>query len=444
MKTASFRLFAINVVIATLHVAACSVSAQTFTFDENELLVVASAAPGSSFLGSDYDTLTIDQDSNDFGGAGVSHALLRFNDFQPPADAIVRSARLDFFTSSATVGPVDIYGMAVDWAPGATWSSLGEDGLTPGVETLAIPGGSVIDVAEGADVSIDVTAIVAEWLRGTPNFGFGIINQSGDGWDVRTRDSVDGLQLAPRLIVEFASPPPLTLEVDPTTGYAQFLTSLGGDVASVKLTSYELRSAAASFDANSWQGSNLSAQGVDAMDPIAEGMRWETLVGTSQQLVESYLLGGSDLIDGETLPLGKLLPVGVGEAPITVNYIVDIDYVNPATTDLHDVLYTEDIRVVFQDVPRAGDYNSDGLVDAADYTVWRDQLGSVGVGLTADGNRNGEVDSTDYQLWRANYGANVALAAISEVPEPGALAAGLLAALAGAAGLSRRMAGARQ
>ena len=33
-----------------------------------------------------------------------------------------------------------------------------------------------------------------------------------------------------------------------------------------------------------------------------------------------------------------------------------------------------------------GDYNFDGLVDSADFTVWRDRLGMAGVDMSADGN----------------------------------------------------------
>ncbi len=52
----------------------------------------------------------------------------------------------------------------------------------------------------------------------------------------------------------------------------------------------------------------------------------------------------------------------------------------------------------------AGDYNEDGRVDAADYTVWRDQNGQTGVGLTADGNGDEIVNELDRQLWASNYG----------------------------------------
>ena len=44
-----------------------------------------------------------------------------------------------------------------------------------------------------------------------------------------------------------------------------------------------------------------------------------------------------------------------------------------------------------------GDYNNDGTVDAADYVVWRDTLGST-TDLRADGNPNLVIDANDYAL----------------------------------------------
>jgi CSLREA domain-containing protein len=53
----------------------------------------------------------------------------------------------------------------------------------------------------------------------------------------------------------------------------------------------------------------------------------------------------------------------------------------------------------------AGDYNRDGVVDAADYTRWRDTSGaSVAAGTSADGNGDGKVDSLDYNVWKTNFG----------------------------------------
>lgn len=76
-----------------------------------------------------------------------------------------------------------------------------------------------------------------------------------------------------------------------------------------------------------------------------------------------------------------------------------------------------------------GDYNFDGVVEAADYLVWRDQFGSGGPfphdGGYADGNRDGIVDVRDYLVWRNNLEATGATNSLPSgagglvpVPEP--------------------------
>jgi hypothetical protein len=66
-----------------------------------------------------------------------------------------------------------------------------------------------------------------------------------------------------------------------------------------------------------------------------------------------------------------------------------------------------------------GDYNDDGVVDAADYVVWRNNVG--GAGLPNDPTPN-SVDANDYLNWKATFGmmASPGLAAAA-VPEPGSL-----------------------
>jgi GH35 family endo-1,4-beta-xylanase len=85
-----------------------------------------------------------------------------------------------------------------------------------------------------------------------------------------------------------------------------------------------------------------------------------------------------------------------------------------------------------------GDYNGNGVVDAADYTVWRDTFGSS-ADLRADGNGNGMIDSGDYDTWVSKFGnvysgGNGAAAA---VPEPTTLAM-LLIGCVGLAAYHRR------
>lgn len=54
--------------------------------------------------------------------------------------------------------------------------------------------------------------------------------------------------------------------------------------------------------------------------------------------------------------------------------------------------------------PAVGDYNQNGSVDVADYTVWRDMLNQTGEDLAADGDDSGTVDQGDYNVWAMNFG----------------------------------------
>jgi hypothetical protein len=63
-----------------------------------------------------------------------------------------------------------------------------------------------------------------------------------------------------------------------------------------------------------------------------------------------------------------------------------------------------------------GDYNDNGIVDAADYVVWRKTLGDIGEGLKADSNNDNIIDPLDYDAWRENFGH----AGLSAAPASGA------------------------
>jgi hypothetical protein len=84
-----------------------------------------------------------------------------------------------------------------------------------------------------------------------------------------------------------------------------------------------------------------------------------------------------------------------------------------------EVSTIDDGALLIPSVP--GDYNQDGSVDAADYVVWRDEVGQ-GPGR-ADGIHNGEVDVGDYHAWRAHFGHAAATPAplSTAAPEPSAL-----------------------
>ncbi|MEX2091680.1 MAG: ThuA domain-containing protein [Pirellulales bacterium] len=56
-----------------------------------------------------------------------------------------------------------------------------------------------------------------------------------------------------------------------------------------------------------------------------------------------------------------------------------------------------------------GDYNGDGSVGAADYTVWRDTLGQSGLAQFdgADGNGDGRITDADYNILKSHFGQSL-------------------------------------
>lgn len=73
----------------------------------------------------------------------------------------------------------------------------------------------------------------------------------------------------------------------------------------------------------------------------------------------------------------------------------------------------------------SGDYNGDGLVNLADYTVWRDRLGESEA-LTNEAATPNEVNGADYDVWKSHFGSEAPSPTSSgnwAVPEPSGPAA---------------------
>jgi hypothetical protein len=111
----------------------------------------------------------------------------------------------------------------------------------------------------------------------------------------------------------------------------------------------------------------------------------------------------------------------------------------PAGTHWEAIYNANSVQVVLGLV-LPGDFNNDGSVDAADYTVYRDNLGAA---VTLPGDPTpGNVTADDHAVWAANYGAtapapSMAFAMAAAVPEPTTAVMVVLAA-AGLAGARRR------
>jgi Spherulation-specific family 4 len=84
------------------------------------------------------------------------------------------------------------------------------------------------------------------------------------------------------------------------------------------------------------------------------------------------------------------------------------------------------------------DYNGNGVVDAADYAIWRKSIGQTGVSLAADGNIDNFIDDGDYDVWRAHFGETAVTGSRETttfhgaIPEPTGIILCLIAAMVAA------------
>ena len=75
-----------------------------------------------------------------------------------------------------------------------------------------------------------------------------------------------------------------------------------------------------------------------------------------------------------------------------------------------------------------GDYNNSGVVDAADYTLWQDNLGLDSLVLGGNGSGAATVVLADYETWKTHFGETIASGSEADpVPEPTTLLLALLA-----------------
>jgi hypothetical protein len=101
--------------------------------------------------------------------------------------------------------------------------------------------------------------------------------------------------------------------------------------------------------------------------------------------------------------------------------VLDLPPLTPHLTWQHIIRGTTFFLTVAPLVP--GDYNANGVVDAADFIVWRKTSRQSGVRPAADGSGpsgmpDGLVDQFDYQFWRSNFSASFGEMSSLNVPEP--------------------------
>jgi hypothetical protein len=133
-------------------------------------------------------------------------------------------------------------------------------------------------------------------------------------------------------------------------------------------------------------------------------------------LAEASLLGSHTLNAGASLSIGNLYnnPLNVN-APDAVSVV--IRKAAGPTFRTYDQLVTY-VGGAAPPTPVPGDYNNNGVVDTADYVVWRNS------GPLLNDPTPG-VQAADYDFWRSRFGATSGsgsgLAGTTAVPEPTAV-----------------------
>lgn len=217
--------------------------------------------------------------------------------------------------------------------------------------------------------------------------------------------------------------------VNTVSGSVRIVNPSGG--SEITLSGYEFRSPASRL-LDSWSGLTVSAAGdavdgaedLDSIPGNSPGESWERVeTSNSSYLSELFLSASSTIPVGGSLSLGTAYNVGVEDPDLNFVYY---NFANDAEVAL-PVLFT--INTTLQ-----GDFNDDGVVNLADYTLWRNNLGAASDSVINDaGDGSPGVTAGDYDIWKSNFGqSSVAVAGLStstNVPEPCTWMLALLAML---------------
>jgi hypothetical protein len=130
------------------------------------------------------------------------------------------------------------------------------------------------------------------------------------------------------------------------------------------------------------------------------------------------------LLNGFAPTLGAQFPILIADSILGAFAVENFASAPLASGLAWDVVYgptSVTLKVISTALP--GDYNQNGVDDAADYVVWRDNLGAP-AGTLPNDTAGGTINQAHYNVWRANFGATAGPAAgsgaaqLTALPEP--------------------------
>ena len=166
-----------------------------------------------------------------------------------------------------------------------------------------------------------------------------------------------------------------------------------------------------------------SVVGIDELTRTGgSGEVFDAFGATFDVYLDDVMVGSYSVADGQSAPsLRVSVPLSVDDRVLSLR----TQFFDLAEINTNHAAWAAAHLTLVPPAPLLGDYNLNGIVDAADYNLWRDTFGSTD-DLRADGNGNGIIDAADYNEWRDNFGNT----AEASVPEPSTLLLLLPAAVA--------------
>lgn len=305
---------------------------------------------------------------------------------QNPIGSGITLASYALTSEAGSLNPAGLSSLNSSGAAGTGW--------TPGPQTTSV-------VAEQKHNSTFTLGVGQSVSLGNP-FGLGVIPANED---VAFQFTTTSGRVLEGVVEYVGAVNDFTLFINPVTGEAA-IGNRSAYFQAPDLTGYAIQSSNNQLVAANWDSFQETG---DA------GAGWVATPGSSSVLAETNVEDSHLFTSGTVVNLGNIFTANGNTEGLTFEYTVAGE-LTPRTG-----------TVSFGPVPDAfvglvGDYNDDNVVDAADYVMWRNNVGTTG---TLENDLiGGTVSAAHYLQWKANYGAvgsGALTIAAQTVPEPAML-----------------------